>query len=238
MQTRVRSRFRFARETGHRQSSDQGAGAADSDHPGASRQTPPRFKRDGSERNRRQRRLAEAITVSEAQLRQLQSDTAQLPERVDVTGLSDYGSFKAIDNEGKNLFDFVASSHGWWCAWGHCSNPPTVMLGNNSAAGAPASAPGSPVGNGRASRWARLRYACQLRLYCPRLGALQRGFRKVCSTGYGDGRPGWESARQTQYRGVAVTADALQRQRAERRGILRVKRSAIPDPIAGNAACS
>jgi transcriptional regulator with XRE-family HTH domain len=73
--------------------------------------TPPRFNRDGSERNNsRHRRLAEAITVSETQLKQLQSDKAQLPERVDVTGLSDYRSFKAIDNEGKNLFDFVTSS--------------------------------------------------------------------------------------------------------------------------------
>ena len=73
--------------------------------------TQPSFNRDGSERhNSRHRRLAEAITVSETQLKQLQSDKAQLPERVDVTGLSDYRSFKAIDNEGKNLFDFVTSS--------------------------------------------------------------------------------------------------------------------------------
>lgn len=48
--------------------------------------------------------------MSETQLKPLQSDKAQLPERVDVAGLSDYRSFKAIDNEGKNLFDFVTSS--------------------------------------------------------------------------------------------------------------------------------
>jgi len=73
--------------------------------------TQPRFNQDGSERNNsRHRRLAEAITVSETQLKPLQSDKAQLPERVDVAGLSDYRSFKAIDNEGKNLFDFVTSS--------------------------------------------------------------------------------------------------------------------------------
>ena len=73
--------------------------------------TQPSFNRDGSERhNSRHRRLAEAITVSETQLKQLQADKAQLPERVDVAGLSDYRSFKAIDNEGKNLFDFVTTS--------------------------------------------------------------------------------------------------------------------------------
>ena len=48
--------------------------------------------------------------MSETQLKQLQADKAQLPERVDVAGLSDYRSFKAIDNEGKNLFDFVTTS--------------------------------------------------------------------------------------------------------------------------------
>jgi hypothetical protein len=73
--------------------------------------TQPRFNRDGSERNNsRHRLLAEAITVSETRLKQRQSDKAQLPERVDVAGLSDYRSFQAIDNEGKNLFDFVTSS--------------------------------------------------------------------------------------------------------------------------------
>ncbi|MBK5940235.1 hypothetical protein [Halochromatium roseum] len=35
---------------------------------------------------------------------------AQLPERVDVSTLSDYRSFKAIDNEGKNLFDVVTAA--------------------------------------------------------------------------------------------------------------------------------
>jgi hypothetical protein len=73
--------------------------------------TQPSFNRDGSERhNSRHRRLAAAIAVSETQLKQLQADKARLPERVNVTGLSDYRSFNAIDNEGKNLFDFVTSS--------------------------------------------------------------------------------------------------------------------------------
>jgi hypothetical protein len=56
------------------------------------------------------RRLAAAIAVSETQLKQLQADKARLPERINVAGLSDYRSFNAIDNEGKNLFDFVTSS--------------------------------------------------------------------------------------------------------------------------------
>ena len=34
----------------------------------------------------------------------------QLPEKVDVSTLEDYTSFKRIDNEGKNLFDFVTTS--------------------------------------------------------------------------------------------------------------------------------
>ena len=33
-----------------------------------------------------------------------------MPERVDVGTLTDYRAFKAIDNEGKNLFDFVTAS--------------------------------------------------------------------------------------------------------------------------------
>jgi len=73
--------------------------------------TQPSFNRNGSERhNSRHRRLAAAIAVSETQLKQLQADKARLPERVNVAGLSDYRSFNAIDNEGKNLFDFVTSS--------------------------------------------------------------------------------------------------------------------------------
>jgi len=71
----------------------------------------PVLKKDGSERhNSRHRRLAEEIATSEAVLKKLQADKAQLPERIDVSGLTDYRSFQAIDNEGKNLFDFVTSS--------------------------------------------------------------------------------------------------------------------------------
>jgi len=73
--------------------------------------TQPHLNRDGSERsNSPHRRMTEAIAKGEAELVRLKSDKAQLPERVDVAGLADYRSFKAIDNEGKNLFDFVTAS--------------------------------------------------------------------------------------------------------------------------------
>jgi hypothetical protein len=73
--------------------------------------TKPVLNKDGSERtNSLHRRLADVIAKNETELKQLKSDKAELPERVDVTGLSDYRSFKKIDNEGKNLFDFVTAS--------------------------------------------------------------------------------------------------------------------------------
>ena len=40
----------------------------------------------------------------------MQEEKKELPERVNVTSLEDYRSFKRIDNEGKNLFDFVTAS--------------------------------------------------------------------------------------------------------------------------------
>ena len=72
--------------------------------------TKPVFNRDGSERtNSKHRRLAVAIAASETNVKRLKSEMALLPERIDVSTLTDYRSFKAIDNEGKNLFDFVTS---------------------------------------------------------------------------------------------------------------------------------
>jgi hypothetical protein len=74
-------------------------------------QCQPSTKQDGTPRaNSKHQRLGEDIARSEAELRALQDDKAKLPERVDVTGLADYRSFDAIDNEGKNLFDFVTAS--------------------------------------------------------------------------------------------------------------------------------
>ena len=71
----------------------------------------PSFNQDGSERqNSRHRRLAEAISSSEAALKRLLVEQKSLPERVTVTGLCDYRSQAPIDNEGKMLFDFVTGS--------------------------------------------------------------------------------------------------------------------------------
>ena len=73
--------------------------------------TKPRFNSDGSPRaNSKHQRLGEDIAHEEAELKQLQADKAALPERVEVGGLSNYRTFKAIDNAGKHLFDFVTAS--------------------------------------------------------------------------------------------------------------------------------
>jgi len=55
-------------------------------------------------------RLKASITEEEDALERLNEEKRQLPERVDVSTLQDYKSFKAIDNEGKYLFDFVTTS--------------------------------------------------------------------------------------------------------------------------------
>lgn len=74
-------------------------------------QTQPSFNQDGSERqNSRHRRLSDAISASEAALKRLLSEKEGLPARITVTGLCDYRSQTAIDNDGKMLFDFVTSS--------------------------------------------------------------------------------------------------------------------------------
>ena len=73
--------------------------------------TKPSLNKDGTPRaNSKQQRLAEQIAAHEAELQRLQADKAKLPERVDVAGLADYRSFEVIDNEGKNLFDFVTAA--------------------------------------------------------------------------------------------------------------------------------
>jgi len=71
----------------------------------------PCFNQDGTPRaNGKQQRLAEDIAAREAELGRFRADRAKLPERLDVAELADYRSFKAIDNEGKNLFDFVTAA--------------------------------------------------------------------------------------------------------------------------------
>jgi hypothetical protein len=72
--------------------------------------TKPIINRDGSERaNSKHRGLTNEIAMQKAEVQRLRSEKSQLPDRVNVSSLSDYRSFKAIDNEGKNLFDFVTS---------------------------------------------------------------------------------------------------------------------------------
>jgi len=71
----------------------------------------PSTNKDGTPRaNSKQQRIAEDIAAREAELAQRRDDKAKLPARVDVAALADYRSFKAIDNAGKNLFDFVTTA--------------------------------------------------------------------------------------------------------------------------------
>ena len=66
---------------------------------------------DGTPRqNSVRERLQQTIAGQEAQLASLNDEKKQLPERVDVSSLTDYASIKQVDDEGKYLFDFVTSS--------------------------------------------------------------------------------------------------------------------------------
>lgn len=67
--------------------------------------------KDGSIRqNSAKERLKKNIAEQKERIDTLQEEKKSLPERVDVSSLEDYKSFKQVDNEGKNLFDFVTSS--------------------------------------------------------------------------------------------------------------------------------
>jgi hypothetical protein len=73
--------------------------------------TQPNYNRDGTPRaNGKYQNLKQKIQELEARQAQLREQKKQLPERIDVSQLQDYRSFKKIDNEGKNLFDFVTAS--------------------------------------------------------------------------------------------------------------------------------
>ena len=63
-----------------------------------------------SRENSLKERLSKEIHKEETDLSHMQKEKKNLPERVDVTSLESYSSFKCIDNEGKNLFDFVTAS--------------------------------------------------------------------------------------------------------------------------------
>jgi len=67
--------------------------------------------KDGEPRkNSKREQLQGQIHEGETRLDALLESKKRLPDRVDVTGLEDYKSFKRIDDEGKNLFDFVTTS--------------------------------------------------------------------------------------------------------------------------------
>jgi len=77
--------------------------------------TPQRSNKDGTvRRNSRHFRLQEKIEHKERELNELREEKSRLPERVDVSTLQNYRSFKQVDNEGKYLFDFVTA--GVWNA--------------------------------------------------------------------------------------------------------------------------
>jgi hypothetical protein len=69
------------------------------------------LNKDGSRREKSLKvRLEGEISQLESELKRLLSEKKLLPEKVDTSTLEDYKSFKKIDNEGKNLFDFVTAS--------------------------------------------------------------------------------------------------------------------------------
>jgi len=69
------------------------------------------LNKDGSIReNSLKVRLETKINQLETEYTELINKKKQLPEKVDVSTLENYRSFKKIDNEGKNLFDFVTAS--------------------------------------------------------------------------------------------------------------------------------
>ena len=77
--------------------------------------TPQRSNKDGTpQRNSRHFRLQEKIACKEQELNDLREHKSRLPERVDVSTLQNYRSFKQVDDEGKYLFDFVTA--GVWNA--------------------------------------------------------------------------------------------------------------------------
>jgi hypothetical protein len=73
--------------------------------------TPESKKKDGTPRhNSRRQRLENDIEQQQAQIEQVRKEKQALPEKIDVSKLTDYRSFKQIDNEGKYLFDFVTTA--------------------------------------------------------------------------------------------------------------------------------
>ncbi len=69
------------------------------------------LNKDGSIRqNSAHHRLKRTIGKQEAEIAELKQQIQQTPEKIDISSLEDYRSFKRICNESKNLFDFATSS--------------------------------------------------------------------------------------------------------------------------------
>jgi len=67
--------------------------------------------KDGTPRqNSIKERLKTQIRENESLIEKLQQEVKGLPERIELSSLDGNKSFKVIDNEGKNLFDFVTSA--------------------------------------------------------------------------------------------------------------------------------
>lgn len=73
--------------------------------------TEKKFNKDGTERrNSAHARLSDEISDQQKKLQECEVEKKTLPDRVNVSQLEDYRSFKTIDNEGKYLFDLVTAS--------------------------------------------------------------------------------------------------------------------------------
>ena len=71
----------------------------------------PQFNKDGRRRrNSKYNKLEIEQRRIEEQLKSLILKKKDLPERIDLSSLENYKSYKKIDCEGKNLFDFVTTS--------------------------------------------------------------------------------------------------------------------------------
>lgn len=69
------------------------------------------FNKNGQLRkNGSKEKIEEKISTLESEIIANKQAKDALPEKVDVSKLENYKSFQRIDNEGKNLFDFVTSS--------------------------------------------------------------------------------------------------------------------------------
>lgn len=70
-----------------------------------------KLNKDGQPRqNSRKKKLKCSVQKRETELETIKQEKSKLADKVDVSTLENYRSFKRIDNEGKYLFDFVTSS--------------------------------------------------------------------------------------------------------------------------------